>query len=712
MNLYRSSCEPARPLVRPVVSRQWGGMMVFGLLMWLMQNSSAFAGESIKADGFAPSGGSGNADFTQLSLEELATINVTTVSKKAEKLSEVPAAVTVITQDEIRRSGAETLADALRLAPGVQVARVDSGQWAVSVRGFNDTFAQKLLVMIDGRSVYTPLFSGTFWQAQDVLFEDLDRIEVVRGPGGSIWGANAVNGVINIVTKSAKETQGLLLTGGTGSDHLGQVGVRYGVQAGTNLFLRLYGKYDEWDEFQLADGSGDANDAWWKAQGGFRMDWEPSEENRFTLQGDLLGLRQNQNVPQVSVTPPYNSTRDARKDAENGNLLGRWTHQFAEDSDLVVQSYFERSHMETALVEERRSTFDLDIRHRFDWGNAHEIIWGGGYRLSCAEVRGSNEIQFSDPSRADQIFNVFIQDEITLVPDRLRFIPGTKLEHNDYTGFEIEPSVRLSWTPDARHTVWAAVSRAVRTPSQVEHDGRINLGTIPPSLTFPIPTLVSILGDSQYDSENLMAYELGGRIQPHRRLALEAATFLNVYDDLRSIRNELDFTTLPSGYAQALGTFENRAHGLTYGVELSATWQAAEWWRLQAAGTFLQSDLRMPLNDVTGERGRAFFASPEYQASLRSSMDLGRGVEFDAWLRFVDEIDAAGADNPAVPIDRRIPAYVTFDLRLAWRPSKRLELSVTGQNLAGTHREFNPTFVTTQQTEVGPAVFGKLTLRF
>lgn len=660
----------------------------------------------------ASTGASEKQNFTQMSLDELAKIEVTTVSKKSEKLSEAPAAVTVITRNEIRRSGAETLPEALRLVPGTEVARVNSAQWAVSVRGFNDTFAQKLLVLIDGRSVYTPLFSGTFWEAQDVMLEDLDRIEVIRGPGGTVWGANAVNGVINIVMKPARETQGLLLSGGAGSDHLGAASVRYGGQLGEKTFFRIYGKYDDWDNFHLADGSGEANDAWWKAQGGFRLDWEPADENQLTLQGDLVGLTKHQNAPQVSVLPPYNSEHPTQTDVDNGNVLGRWTHRFAEDSDLAVQAYYDRSQVDAPLEGEDRSTYDLDARHRFQLSGAQELVWGGGYRASISELRGSPEVSFARPTRTDQIFNLFAQDEIALVPERLRLTVGTKIEHNNYTGWETEPGIRLAWTPDDRQTFWASVARAVRTPSEIENDGRVNLGAVPPGPGRPFPTLVTLVGSTGFQAEKLTAVELGYRVQPHHRLALDAAVFVNFYDDLRSSDGHLDASQLPA-YLQSISVLNNGGDGTTFGAELSATWQAAEWWRLKALFTFLDSDLHQPVNSLTGQPSSDGFASPRYQASLRSGMDLARNVEFDVWVRYVDEVAGPGSAIPGLAAsDRQIPSYVTFDLRLTWRPLENVELSLVGQNLAGSHREFIPTFFSTQQTEVSPSIFGKLTVRF
>ncbi len=655
-----------------------------------------------------------------LSLEELGAIKVTSVSKKSESLNQVPAAVSVITGDDLRRSGVLSLSEALRLAPGVQVARVDMAQTAVSVRGFNDTYSQKLLVLMDGRSVYTPLFSGVYWQAQDAILEDIDRIEVIRGPGGSIWGANAVNGVINIVSKAARETQGLLLAGGGGSDRLALAGLRYGVQLGEKTFFRLYGKYDDWDDSQLVTG-GDANDAWWKGQGGFRLDWEPSATDRFTLQGDVFGLRANQTSPQLALPnfmqpPPatgYNYARASHWDQSGGNLLGRWTHEFSEESDLSVQTYYDRGRLDLAFADETRNTFDVDVRHRFQLGGRNEIVWGGGYRLSDSVNVDSVELKLAERIRSDQIFNVFVQDEVKLVPDRLRLTLGTKLEHNDYTGFEVEPGARLAWTPTDRQTLWASVARAVRTPSQIEHDASIRLGVLPPNPPFsPLPTLVSVDGNPDFRSETLIAYELGYRVQVGPKLTVDVATFLNDYDELRSTDTVVDLTQVPN-FVQARNVFHNQGGGKTYGGELSATWQAADWWRLHGQFSLIKADLHAAPNSLTGLAVAPNLSSPTYQASLRSSMDLGRQVELDAWVRYADSFVAIGAAVPGLAsLNPDIPSYVTFDLRLAWRPTKALELALVGQNLAGSHREFNPTFISTAITEVGRSVYGKLTWRF
>jgi len=667
-----------------------------------------------------PAPARGASDFMNLSLEELGSVKVTSVSKKAERLDHAPAAITVITSEEMRRAGVLTLPDALRLAPGVQVGRVDASQSAVSIRGFNDTYSQKLLVLMDGRSIYSQLFSGVFWQSQDYLLADLDRIEVVRGPGGTLWGANAVNGVINIVSKPASETQGLLLTAGGGTDQSVLGGVRYGVQLAEHTFFRLYGKYDSWENSDLV-GGGEAFDARWKAQSGFRLDSDPSETDHFTLQGDLVGLQADQLAPQITLPvflrppPPggYNSVRQARWDQTEGNLLGRWTHQFSEESEFTLQAYYHRSRVDMSLLDETRDTYDVDLRHRFQLGARNEIVWGGGYRLTTPQMTQGREFTLSRLSRADEIFNAFVQDELTVVPERLRMALGSKIEHNDYTGFEVEPGARLAWTPTERQTLWGSVARAVRTPSQFEHDasGRLGVALAPPPLP-PVQVVVSAAGSTAFDSEVLLAYELGYRVKLSELIALEATGFLNDYDRLRSFTPSADLTSLPN-YAGMINRAGNGAGGRTYGGEFSVTFQAADWWRLQGHCSVLKADLNGPVNPLTNLPEAPFISAPEFQASLRSSMDLGRQVQFDCWLRHAGKLSIAGGSFSGL-VDRGaiIPSYVTFDVRLAWRPTPNLEISLVGQNLAGSHREFIPTFVTASITEVRPSVYGRVTLSF
>jgi len=637
-------------------------------------------------------------------------LKVTSVSKKEELLSGAAAAISVITAEDIRRSGVTEIPDALRLAPGVNVGRVDAHQWAVGVRGLNDTFSSSLLTLVDGRSIYSPAFSGTFWMAQDVMLEDVDRIEVIRGPGASIWGANAFNGVINIVNKPANETQGLLLAGGSGSQQLGATSARYGGQLGENTFYRVYGKYDTWDRFEQAGGTL-ADDQWWKVQGGFRLDHAPSDVNNFTLQGDVYHLSADQVVPQVTFTPPYQSTKPGVWDQTGGNLMGRWTHQTGADSEFSVQAYYDGEQLDMALMRQTRNTFDLDLRDRFHLGSRQEIVWGGGYRLSVSDFAGSFETTFLNQHPCDQIFNTFVQDELTLVPDRLRFTLGTKLEHNNYTGWEVEPSARLAWTPSEKQTVWASVSRAVRTPSQIEDSGRIRLAYFPPSPPSTPGTLIEVTGNNNFAAEQLTAYELGYRLQPHPRVTFDVAGFVHSYRGLRGTTESVNMSSLPA-YLTIDSMMGNTTHGETYGTEISSTWQVFEDWRLSGNYSLLESHLAAAPSLLTTSTESVSTRAPVHQVSLRSSLNVTKDVDFDLWLRYASGVADTGVTSPGLT-PAYIPGYFTMDARIAWRPTQRLELSIVGQNLFDSpHREFNPTFLSTQMAQITCSVFAKVPWRF
>lgn len=675
---------------------QMGHSLVLATVVFALLNSPAEAQKS-------------RTDLTELSLEELLEIEVNIVAKKLEKRSESPAAVSVVTQDDIRRSGATSIPEALRLVPGLQVARVDASEWAVSARGFNGVFANKLLVLQDGRSIYTPLFSGVFWDVQGTMIEDIDRIEVIRGPGATLWGANAVNGVINILTKSAKETQGTLITSGGGTAERAFGGIRYGGQIGESAFFRVYGTYAEHDDSALPDGH-DADDSWRMGRGGFRVDWDVSDQNLLTFQGDAYGglVHQVFGTYDPANPPSYSSTVKDDFTVGGGNVQGRWSHTFAPDSELRLQVYYDRTERDSAIFREDCDTFDVDMQHRFPLGERHDVIWGAGYRVTSDEVGNSPTISLIPDRRRTQLFSAFVQDEITLVPDRLRLMLGTKLEHNDFTGFEVQPSGRLIWMPCGNQALWASVSRAVRTPSRAEDDVKFNQ-VVPPGGLFPGSPLgvATTYGNRDRESEDLLAYEIGYRVQPHETLSLELAAFYNDYDHLRSVEFGPSPTQPPSAPPPPPGVFvplhvANGLYGETYGVEAAATWEITPWWRLQPAYTFLQMQLhtRSGSTDTTSEQDEG--KSPHHQLSLRSSLDLPHDVSLDCILRYVDNL-------PAI----QVSSYVTLDIRLGWRPTKNLELAIVGQNLLDNqHPEFSPSFINTQRTEVRRGVYGKITLRF
>lgn len=655
------------------------------LLAFLWLNEPAGHGAEVLLAGAAP-------DFSSMSLEELMKYPITSVSKRPENLSEAPAAIYLLTQEDIRRSGATSIPEVLRLVPGLDVARVDAHTWAISARGFNDVFANKLLVVQDGRSIYTPLFSGVFWDVQDTVLEDIDRIEVIRGPGATLWGANAVNGVINIITKKARDTQGFLISGGAGTEERGFGSIRYGGKLSDSAFFRVYGKYFDRDDSVQSNGA-NAGDGARMGRGGFRLDWDASDRNLFTFQGDAYRGRSRQIYTNATPGFPYVETLRNEFTVGGGNLLGRWAHTYSDSAELKLQLYYDRTIRETAVFHEKRDTYDIDLQHNFQLAERHNIVWGAGYRLSADKVVNSFTVSLKDPQRRAQLFSTFAQDEITLVKDRLKLTLGSKFEHNDYTGFEIQPSGRLLWTPSEYQSVWGSVSRAVRTPSRVEDDIVLNQVTGTPGLH------TRVLGNSDFASEKLVAYEIGYRFRPVPRVALDVAAFYNVYHDLRSVE-PIGFSPGPPAVATLL--LANRLRGETYGFEFAPSWQVMDGWRLQVGYTYLQMQLHREPGSQDPAAETQEGRSPQHQVTVRSIMDFPHHLQFDSTVRYVGSLPTSG-----------IRSYVALDLRLGWTPSKRLEFSLVGQNVLDAHHlEFRPSSIVTQNTEVERSVYGKITLRF
>jgi len=597
----------------------------------------------------------------KLSLEELMAleVTVTSVSRRPEKLSETASAIQVITQDDIRRSGATSLPEALRLASNLEVAQIDSHQWAISARGFNSTTSNKLLVLIDGRTVYTPLYAGVFWDVQDTLLEDIDRIEVISGPGATLWGANAVNGVINITTKKAQDTQGPLLTATGGRELRDSGAVRYGAALGTGFHYRAYAKYFERDSTALANGS-DALNGWHMAQGGFRLDGALSARDGLTVQADLYSGR----IEQTASDPTTVS---------GGNLLGRWSRTVSERSDLKLQLYVDRTRRRIpGTFAEALNTYDVDFQHHVLLGTRHDVVWGLGYRLIDDDVSNSLVLAFLPPKVTRQWFSAFLQDEVALVADQLNLTFGTKVEHNDYTGLEFQPSVRLAWRVSERDTLWSAVSRAVRTPSRIDRE--FYAPSVPPFF---------LVGGTDFRSEKLIAYEAGYRTRLRPRLSVSLAAYYNDYDDLRSVEQ----VNPPAAFPIFIG---NGLKGDSYGAELSADYRVMEAWRLRAGYTELRLHLTHKPGSTDMSAGSGEAQDARRQASFRSSLDLPANWQLEATYRYVSRIDS-----------RNVPGYSEADLRLAWQPRPALELSLVGQNLLhDRHAEFGP-LLTRQEIERG-----------
>jgi iron complex outermembrane receptor protein len=637
---------------------------------------------ALTAIGLAQSQGDALAmagDLKKMSLEELMDVEVTLVSMRPEPLSQAASAVQVITREDIRRSGALTLPEALRLAPNLQVAQLNGREWAVSARGFNATFANKLLVMIDGRTVYTPLYSGVFWDAQSVLLEDVDRIEVVSGPGGTLWGGNAVNGVINIVTKEAAGSQGLYASGGGGSLARDFAQARYGGRMGERASYRLYAQRLDRTGTVLPDGK-DARNPSDVNQGGFRMDWRPGGADLLTAQGDFY-------------MTTFEAPGPGKTELNGQNFIGRWSRAFSPGSELQAQAYFDRTWRESVFgpgiaFSDDLKTYDFDFHHRFPLGEWNSVLWGAGWRLMQDEVGNlpSTVPLFAFlPARKDlNRSNAFVQDEIALFSRRLKITIGSKFENEDYSGFNVQPSARAAFSPTDRHTLWGAVSRAVRTPS------RIDVEFYAPTPPLGSPTL-HYEGGPDFGSETVLAYELGYRVQPLERLTLSAAAFYNRYDDLRA----LEFADVETFALQ----FRNGLQGDSRGLEISGGMQAFAWWRLRAGYTYMERDLWQKPGHADLEIPYGKWADdPAHRAVLQSMMDLPGGFELNVSGYYV-----SAQGNP------RVPPRLNYAAGVSWR-YRNMEASVQGLDLADDH---DPEFRSDDaaREEVPRSVSGRLTWR-
>jgi iron complex outermembrane receptor protein len=634
---------------------------------------------------------------------------VTTVSRQESTVGKSPAAVFVITNDMIRRSGATEIPEVLRMVPGLDVARISANKWAVGIRGLTARFNRNLLVQIDGRNVYTSFFGGTYWDTQDVFLQDVERIEVIRGPGATVWGENAVNGIINIITKGAKETQGGLAYAVGGSQERGTGGVRYGGQIGDHTQYRVWGKgFERGPGFDpgpnpnppIFDPTGIPNDAWRQLRGGFRIDSDPTECDHFTLQGDVYDGHSAGGVTNLFPSPvaPFRTFLTDAEDVFGGDVLARWTHTVDDDSAWSFQCYYDRVQRNAQIFDFTIDTFDLDFQYNFPLGDYHRLIVGAGYRLYSDNYEpginfGVPRFDMTPRQLVYDVPSAFIQDEITLVDDRLFFTAGTKLSRNVFSGFQVQPTGRLLWTPTERQSAWAAVSRAVRTPA------RTSAGLLFVSAPAVAPPFPATIGSPNFDSEQLIAYELGYRAAPTDAFSWDLALFYNTYEGLQATRPD-GITPGPPAILNNLTV--NGLDGETYGVELAANYQVSESWKLYGAYTFLQiqlhrNDPRISAGQETGPEGQ----SPQNQFYLWSSWDLGCDWEFDLIGRYVDQLEGFGAKP-------NVGRYIEMDTRLAYRPNCCWEFAVVGRNLLDSHhREFQDSL--TPGTEVVRSVYGMVT---
>lgn len=608
------------------------------------------------------------ADLAKLSIEELANYEVTSVSKRAERLGDAPSSIFVISHEDILRSGATSVPEVLRLAPNLQVTQAGSSRYVITARGFNgapaaQNFSNKLLVLIDGRTVYSPLFSGVYWDMQDVMLSDVDRIEVISGPGATLWGANAVNGVINIITRGSDETQGGLLRVGAG-DRERAAGVRYGGHLAENLTYRLYAKSFFRADAKLPSGA-DAHDHWSKPQAGFRLDWTPSPSQALTLQGDAhTGAEAQAGAPAEEI--------------RGHNLTARWTRTRPSGATLQVQAYYDhvRRGGETSGSGFTVDTYDLDLQHAFQVGARHALVWGAGYRLSRYDIAGSPALFWVPPTGDLKLYNLFVQDTVTLSP-ALDLVLGAKLEDDPYVDPELLPNVRVAWTPNGKLTVWGAASRAVHSATPFDRDVVERVGG-----------QVFLIGGGRFQSEKLTAYELGAKIRPSPRASLTLSGYYNDYDDLRSIERA------PGGFLPL--RWGNGMAGRTYGLEAWGDYQLTSWWRLSGSVSYLEEAFRFKPG-ASGLVGLQQAANdPKYQAALRSWMTFQNGVTADTALRYV-----GGLPNP------RLPDVLELDARLGVELTEDVRLSISGRNLLhDQHAEY------IGGAEIPRSVFVDLSWRF
>ena len=588
--------------------------------------------------------------LAHMTLQELSNVEVTSVSKTPEQLRAAPAVLYVITREEIMRSGATSIPEALRLAPNILITQLGASNYVAAANGFGgnpalQNFSNKLLVLIDGRSVYSPLFSGMYFDAQDVVMEDIDRIEVISGPGATLWGANAMNGVINIITRSAQATDNTLISA-TAGNYERNLAVRYGDTVGSGAF-RIYGKAFKRDSMTLQDGS-DANDDWKKSQLGMRYDWD-SAENSFTVQSDAYRAAENQ-------------AASTDLDLTGANVLSRWKHR-GNNSELQVQAYYDFTQRQgspdgAAFI---LRTYDVEIQQSTVLGSIHRLVWGAGERIHDYRITNSSSLLFLPDHRTLTLGNLFAQDTLSLTKT-VELTAGIKLEDDPYSGWELQPDLRLAWQKSERTLFWAGVSRAIRSPTPFDTDVQEKLDNT-----------LFLTGNASFKPETVLAYELGYRGEPAQQLSCVVAAFYNSYDNLRTIEPQPTAPFLPLYWG-------NQMEGYTYGVTTWANWQVTPYWQLGPGFRYLHKQLRFKsgVNGIGGVEQAG--DDPSVQAMLKSSFSFSNNVTADMQLRHVSSLP-----SPA------FSPYYELNAHLGWQVSRSTELSLTGDNLLHAHHtEFPP----------------------
>jgi iron complex outermembrane recepter protein len=641
-------------------------------------------------------------DLSNLSLETLSSTQITSISRKEQKLTEAAGAIYVISSEDIRRSGLTNIAELLRTVPGLDVAQIDANKWAITGRGFNERFADKMLVLMDGRTLYTPLTSGVNWDVQETMLEDIERIEVIRGPGATLWGSNAVNGIVNIITKKAKDTAGLLVEGSGAIQERSSVATRFGGSIGPNGHYRVSAKYFDRDGSRQPTG-GEGPDGWHDVRGGFRTDWRLSPQQAVTVEGDLYRGRVGQTVPGIlSLSPPLTGTFVDKTITSGGDILGRWTKS-DEHLETTIQAYFDLANRDqSSLLREFRHTINLELDQRYHPGSRHDLIWASEFRYSTDRTVGSLNISFDPASRSTQLYGAFVQDEIALLPDKLKLTLGSKLEHNYYSGFALQPNVRMIWIPNQSTSTWLAISRASENSSRADADIRTNEDPkLTPNGTI---TLASNFGKHHLPSDNEVAYEFGSRLQIKRALSFDLATFYNHYTNRHTHEPGTPyFEDYPLPRHLVLPTYvESNIRGETHGLEILARTQPAKGWDLTGSYTLFEIHLHQTKSskDFT-TAAESEGSSPRHEFQIHSSLSLPHRFELDSSLYYVGSLYGPG-----------IQRYTRLDLQAGWRPDSAWGISIGGRNLLQSeHYEFG-SGDQVQSEPIGRSAYLKVTRRF
>jgi iron complex outermembrane receptor protein len=644
--LKREHCRRAEPC--PGRSRSSTGQVLTLLVLCLLLPFVSATAQVETADAAHDS----TNPLRDLSLEQLGDVKVTTVSKEPEQIWRTAAAIFVLTSEDIQRSGATSIPQALRLIPGVEVGRIDSNQWAVGIRGSESNFSKGVLVLIDGRSVYTPLFAGVYWDVQDVMLEDIDRIEVVRGPGATVWGPNSADGVINIITKKSSETQGMAASVlGGNIDHV-VAGARYGGTAGDGLTYRVYGKgFIRGPEYHPDHNN---FDEWNQERAGFRLDWTRSTRTEFMLEGDVYG----------GTSPAETGPATFIASTSGGDIVGRWRHTFENGSDMYLQGYVDRTIRIDSLFGETRNTVDLDFLHHFKLAERHHVSYGFGLHWSPNRFIPSSVLNVLPNVETDHIHTAFVEDEVHLFDDKFLLTAGAKIQHNNFSGLDVQPTIRALWNPSPHQSFWAAVTRAVTTPSRIEEGVQIFAGELP---TTP-PTLLFVSGNPKFESEKLLGYEGGYRQLFSANVYVDVDVFHNGEGHLQSFG-------LPTPVGNTLSIFyENAIAGSVNGIEIAPSWTPRQWWKLSSSYSFVGIDFHAntPGLDIssTGSVRTYEGSSPAHQLKIQSKFNIGTRFEFDQSYRYTSALPA-----------QAVRAYQTMDLTWDWKLHRDWNLSIVGQNL-------------------------------